>query len=56
MVYVQSNLAAVRDLVEIQNAKNPKQQLALACHDHPINHVVMGDPEAVKAFEKLTNQ
>ena len=53
MVSVQSDLAAVSSLVDIQNADNPKHKLEIACFNHPTNHVVVGDSEAVTALESL---
>ena len=50
MVSVQSDLATVSSLLDIQN---PKHKLEIACFNHPTNHVVVGDSDAVTAFEKL---
>ena len=50
MVFVQSIRAAVRSLLDFQN---PKHKLEIACFNHATNHVVVGDSEAVTAFEKL---
>ena len=50
MLSVQSDLAAVSSLLDIQNSE---RRLEIACFNHPTNHVVVGDSEAVTAFEKL---
>ncbi len=56
MVSVQSDLAAVSSLLDIHNAENPKHKLEIACFNHPTNHVVVGDSEAVTALEKLATR
>ena len=53
MVSVQSDLAAVSSLLDIQNTDKTKPKLEIACFNHPTNHVVVGDSEAVTALEKL---
>ena len=52
MVSLQSDRTTVSSLVESQNVENPEHELEIACFNHPTNHVVVGDLEAVTALEK----
>ena len=56
MISVQSDRTAVSSLIDVQNAENPEHKLEIACFNHPTNHVVVGDSEAVTALENKLQQ
>ena len=52
MASVQSDRAAMSTLLDTLNAENPSHKLEIACFNHPSNHVVVGDSEAMATLEK----